>query len=150
MQWTRGVEEPLEEKEEDKKLEPLEEFLGIKEEMEKLANLLDQARENAMDSGEKDEQEKKRRLLKKMTKEQPKEGIDMDTDKDLSDAHEEKAKEASENLQKREADDKFRSAGTDDNGENNENFRFNRKKRTMANEDEKFRVDGSESDDENN
>merc|ERR1719402_1424217 len=190
--------------------------------MEKLANLLDQARENAMDSGEKDaaedEQEKKQRLLEKvrnfghfastkvappkmeigdevvvtddagesaeeavgearekdnltklieevqkktekliekvsakkskkknaskMTKEQPKEGIDMDTDKDLSDAHEEKAKESSENLQKREADDKFRSAGTDDNGENNENFRFNRKKRTMANEDEKFRVDG--------
>merc|ERR1719290_364140 len=206
MQWTRGVEEPLEEKEEDKKLEPLEEFLGIKEEMEKLASLLDQARENAMDSGEKDaaedEQEKKQRLLEKvrnfghfastkvappkmeigdevvtddagesaeeavgearekdnltklieevqektekliekvsakksknknplkevakkgsavsklkknankMTKEQPKEGIDMDTDKDLSDAHEEKAKEASENLQiKREADDKFR------------------------------------------
>merc|ERR1719187_1318691 len=215
--------------EEDKKLEPLEEFLGIKEEMEKLASLLDQARENAMDSGEKDaaedEQEKKQRLLEKvrnfghfastkvappkmeigdevvtddagesveeavgearekdnltklieevqektekliekvsakksknknplkevakkgsavsklkknaskMTKEQPKESIDMDTDKDLSDAHEEKAKEASENLQKREADDKFRSAGTDDNGENNENFRFNRKKRTMA------------------
>merc|ERR1719187_2692303 len=200
-----NMEEPLEEKEEDKKLEPLEEFLGIKEEMEKLASLLDQARENAMDSGEKDavkdEEEKKRRLLEKvrnfghfastkvappkmeigdevvtddagesaeeavgearekdnltklieevqektekliekvsakksknknplkevakkgsavsklkknaskMTKEQPKEGIDMDTDKDLSDAHEEKAKEASENLQKREAD-KFRS-----------------------------------------
>merc|ERR1719290_383798 len=63
--------EPAEEKEEeDKKLEPLEEFLGIKEEMEKLANLLDQARENAMDSGEKDaaedDQEKKRRLLEKV------------------------------------------------------------------------------------
>merc|ERR1719495_1978404 len=102
-----NTEEPLEENEEEKKLEPLEEFLGIKEEMEKLASLLDQARENAMDSGEKDaaedEQEKKQRLLEKMTKEQPKEGIDMDTDKDLSDAHEEKAKEASENLQKREA-----------------------------------------------
>merc|ERR1719187_1181087 len=74
-----NTEEPLEEKEEekklepleekDKKLEPLEEFLGIKEEMEKLASLLDQARENAMDSGEKDatedEQEKKQRLLEK-------------------------------------------------------------------------------------
>merc|ERR1711874_464688 len=54
---------------EKRKLEPLEEFLGIKEEMEKLANLLEQARENVMDSEEKaakDEQEKKQRLLEKV------------------------------------------------------------------------------------
>merc|ERR1711874_627584 len=76
---------------------------------------------------------KLKKNAKKMTKKQPQEGIDMDTDKDLSDAHEEKSKEGAPKaidppeLQKREADDKFRSAGTDDNSENGEGFRFNKR-----------------------